>query len=86
MASQQKKIENIYYDKYFKKDSIQDRVKVKLREIEKKFDELDDKLNLFIEIDKIGDKLIEDLTQARSEKWNDLSLEIALQDSGKNLT
>ena len=81
MSEHQKKIENIYFDKYIKKNSIQERVKTKLKEIEKKFDELDEKLHIFKDIDRLGNKLIDDMNMARSEKWNDLSLEIILKNS-----
>lgn len=83
MAKQQKKIENIYYDKYIKKPSIQERIKNKLKELEKKMDNLDMSLAKFKDINKLGERLVEDIKNINNEKWNDLSLEMIMKKSGK---
>lgn len=82
MSKQQKKIENIYYDKYMKKASIQERIKTKLNELEKKMDQLDVGLAKLKEIDKLGERLVEDIKNVNKEKWNDLSLEMIMKKSG----
>lgn len=84
MQKQQKKIENIYYDKYIKKSSIQEKIKKKLKLIEEKLDVLDEKLNTFKEIEKLSIRLVNDLNKLNKEKWNDLSLEMILKKSGKS--
>ena len=83
MIKKQKKIENIYYDKYLKKKSIQERVKSKLKDIEKKMDKLDEGLSTFADIEKLGDRLVIDMKNINQEKWNDLSLEMIMKKSGK---
>lgn len=83
MKKQQKKIEDIYYDKYIDNSSISDRIKKKLRLIEKELDKLDENLNGFKEIDKLSGRLVDDLNKLDKEKWNDLSLEMILKDSCK---
>lgn len=82
MQKQQKKIEDIYYDKYFDKPSISERIKKKLESVEKHLDNLDEVLNGFKEIDKLSGRLVDDLNKLDKEKWNDLSLEIILKQSG----
>lgn len=84
MKKQQKKIEDIYYDKYIENSSISDRIKKKLRLIEKELDKLDENLNGFKEIDKLSGRLVDDLNKLDKEKWNDLSLEMILKDSCKD--
>jgi hypothetical protein len=85
MIKQQKKIENIYYDKYLKKKTIQERVKSKLREIEKKMDKLDVGLSVLKDVEKLGDRLVVDIKNINQEKWNDLSLEMIMKKSGKSI-
>ena len=84
MIKQQKKIENIYYDKYLKKKSIQEKVKSKLKGIEKKMDKLDEGLSILTDIEKLGDRLVVDIKNINQEKWNDLSLEMIMKKSGKD--
>lgn len=83
MTKQQKKIENIYYDKYLKKTTIQEKIKSKLREIEKKMDKLDEGLSQLKDVDKLGKRLVEDMKKEEKEKWNDLSLEMIMKKSGR---
>ena len=82
MAKHQKKIENIYYDKYLKKNTIQERIKSKLREIEKKMDKLDIGLGKLKDVNKLGQRLVSDMKNMGQEKWNDLSLEMIMKRSG----
>ena len=82
MEKQQKKIEDIYYDKYFEKNNISSKTKEQLEKIEKKLDSLDDHLNLFKEIDILSGRLVADLNKLKKEDWNDLSLEIILKKDG----
>ena len=83
MGKHQKKIENIYYDKYLKKHTIQERIKSKLREIEKKMDKLDIGLGKLKDVDKLGKRLASDMKTLGQEKWNDLSLEMIMKKSGR---
>lgn len=83
MSKQQKKIENIYYDKYLKKLSIHERIKNKLRELEKEMDKLDAGLSQLKDVDKLGQRLVEDIRNVNKEKWNDLSLEMIMKKSGR---
>lgn len=85
MEKQQKKIENIYYDQFLEKSSIPNKVKQNLEKIEKKLDSLDENLNLFKEIDILAGRLVGDLNKLNKEKWNDLSLEMILKQSGTHL-
>lgn len=82
MGKHQKRIENIYYDKYLKKNTIQERIKSKLREIEKKMDKLDDGLGQLKDVNKLGERLVSDMKNNNREKWNDLSLEMIMKKSG----
>lgn len=82
MKSQQKKIEDIYYDKYIEGSLVSDKIKKKLESIEKKLDALDETLNGLKEIDKLSGRLVDDINKLDKEKWNDLSLEMILKDSG----
>jgi peptidyl-tRNA hydrolase len=82
MEKQQKKIENIYYDKYLKKNTIQERIKSKLRDLEKKMDKLDVGLGQLKDVEKLGQRLLEDFKKTEKEKWNDLSLEMIMKKEG----
>lgn len=85
MEKQQKKIEDIYFDKFLKKSFLSEKAKSMLREVETKMDTLDDSLNTYKDIDSLSKKLIIDLAKKGKENWNDLSVELLLDKGGQIL-
>lgn len=83
MEKQQKKIEDIYFDKFLKKTFLSEKAKSMLREVESKMDTLDDSLNTYKDIDSLSKKLITDLAKKGKENWNDLSVELLLEKGGQ---